>query len=268
MNELKKSAYIHGYGFEEKERLIGQACYWKDSLILKNLDLENDKTLLEIGCGVGAVLGILAQEYPGLTFTGIDVEPLQIELADDYLKRLGLRNVNLQQGNINKLPWDDNYFDYVYGIWILEHIKEPILPLREVYRVLKPGGKIILTETDLKTLLVYPEQTDFDYLQEGLWKLLARNGNPYIARRMGQMLQEIGFKNVTNQPLGFNFWQTELQEFVDYVIQWLAPTIPQMVEQLSLDPIKLKSGLDYWQNLPKIPSSVGGIIIYRCSGIK
>jgi ubiquinone/menaquinone biosynthesis C-methylase UbiE len=268
MKESEKSAYIHGYGFEEKERLIQQAYYWKDSLILKNLHLDNDKSLLEIGCGVGAVLGILGQEYPGLTLTGIELEPLQFQLADDYLEELGLKNVNLQQGNINKLPWDDNHFDYVYGIWILEHIKEPILPLSEVYRVLKPGGQIILTETDLKTLLVYPEHPDFDYLKEGLWALLARNGNPYIARRMGQQLQEIGFKNVTNQPLGFNYWHQELQEFVDYVTKWLAPTIPQMVEQLSLDPNQLKSGLDYWQNLPKIPSSVGGIIIYRCSGIK
>jgi ubiquinone/menaquinone biosynthesis C-methylase UbiE len=268
MNESKKSAYIHGYGFEEKERLVQQAYYWKDSLILKNLDLDNDKTLLEIGCGVGAVLGILGQEYPGLNLVGIDVEPLQLQLADDYLKGLGLRNVNLDQGNINKLPWNDNHFDYVYGIWILEHIKEPIIPLKEVYRVLKPGGKIILTETDLKTLLVYPEHPDFDGLKEGLWALLARNGNPYIARRMGQLLQEIGFKNVTNQPLGFNFWDQELQDFVDYVTKWLAPTIPQMVEQLSLEPNQLKSGLDYWQNLPNIPSSVGGIIIYRCSGIK
>ncbi len=154
MKESEKSAYIHGYGFEEKERLIQQAYYWKDSLILKNLHLDNDKSLLEIGCGVGAVLGILGQEYPGLTLTGIELEPLQFQLADDYLEELGLKNVNLQQGNINKLPWDDNHFDYVYGIWILEHIKEPIFALKEVYRVLKPGGQIILTETDLKTLLV------------------------------------------------------------------------------------------------------------------
>ncbi len=118
MKESEKSAYIHGYGFEEKERLIQQAYYWKDSLILKNLHLDNDKSLLEIGCGVGAVLGILGQEYPGLTLTGIELEPLQFQLADDYLEELGLKNVNLQQGNINKLPWDDNHFDYVYGIWI------------------------------------------------------------------------------------------------------------------------------------------------------
>ncbi|ACK67440.1 Methyltransferase type 11 [Rippkaea orientalis PCC 8801] len=268
MKDAIEAQYIHGYGFEERDRLIRQAYYWKDSLILKDLALEKNKKLLEIGCGVGAVLGILGKHYPDLSLAGIDLESYQINSARDYLEELGLYKVDLRQGNINNLPWDDHQFDYVYGIWILEHINDPLPCLKEVYRVLKPGGKIILTETDLKTLLVYPDTPELNYLNQGLWDLFVKNGNPYIGRRLGQILEEVGFQNVENKGLGFNFWNQELRLFVDYLNEWLPPTIPQMVEQLGLDKNTLEAGLNYWQNVPSLPSSVASAVVYRAQGWK
>jgi cyclopropane fatty-acyl-phospholipid synthase-like methyltransferase len=70
--------YIHGYSDTEQERLIQQAEYWREKLILKDLDYQAGEKLLEIGCGAGAVLGILGQTFPGLKLAGIDLEQKQI----------------------------------------------------------------------------------------------------------------------------------------------------------------------------------------------
>lgn len=267
---MKKNSthYIHGYSITEQERLICQADYWKDKLILRNLQFSSGEHLLEMGCGVGAVLGILGETFPELNLYGIDLKPEQVEYATHYLHQKELSKVTLKVGNIEQLPWPDNYFDYVYGIWILEHIKEPDATLKEAYRVLKPNGKIILNETDLMTLLLYPDSSHYQYLQQALWDLLAENGNPYIARRLGRLLEETGFKQVKNSPWGFHFVKQELRDFINYVDQWLTPTLPQMIEQLGKDKDQLELGLNFFRNLPNHPDGAASLVVYRAEGIK
>lgn len=89
--------YIHGYADEEQERLIQQAEYWKDDLILKDIKYNSGESLLEIGCGAGAVLGILGTAFPGLKLSGIDLEAKQIKYASQHLQKLGL-NADLKEG--------------------------------------------------------------------------------------------------------------------------------------------------------------------------
>ena len=66
--------YVHGYGTREQERLVEQAEHW---LIRDGNQLDPGTRLLEVGCGVGAVLAVLGQEFPGLHLFGVDIEPKQ-----------------------------------------------------------------------------------------------------------------------------------------------------------------------------------------------
>ncbi len=52
-------------------------------------------------------------------------------------------------GNVNELPFGDESFDVVYGRWLVEHLENPAIALREFYRVLKPGGRLALFTTNL-----------------------------------------------------------------------------------------------------------------------
>lgn len=262
--------YIHGYSDTEQERLIQQAKYWRDKLIIKDLDYQAGEKLLEIGCGAGAVLGILGQTFPGLQLAGIDLEPKQIDYAQNYLGHLGFSAVDLRVGDATQLPWQDNYFDHLYAIWFLEHLPNPLQVLQAAKRVLKPGGTITVTETDYRTMVVTLDSADYRYLIDSLCELLLRaRGNPAMGQSLGTLLFQAGFEGVNNQPFpvhhAYSLDRQELKGFIDYVDSWLAPTVEQAVAELGKDLARLQAGLDWFRRISDRPDGTISITIYRAS---
>ncbi len=83
--------YVHGYGTREQLRLVEQAEHWRHRLIADGTTLAPGTRLLEVGCGVGAVLAVLGQEFPGIRLHGVDIEPKQLDFARGHLERAGTR---------------------------------------------------------------------------------------------------------------------------------------------------------------------------------
>ncbi len=91
--------------------------------------------MLDVGCGTGANLEMLA----GFGVAeGVDVSAEALEFCNSR----GLRNV--KQGEAEKLPYGDSTFDLVTGLDVVEHLDDDLGGLREMYRVLKPGGSVLL----------------------------------------------------------------------------------------------------------------------------
>ena len=262
--------YIHGYSNLEQERLVRQAQYWRDSLILRNLDYRAGESLLEVGCGAGAVLNILREAFPGLKLAGIDLEDKQIKYAKNYLDCFNLGNVDLRVGDAAKLPWQDNYFNRIYAIWFMEHLPNPLKVLHEARRVLKPGGTITITETDYRTILITPESPNYRYLIDSLCELLLQaKGNPYIGQSLGTLLVEAGFDRVNNQPFAIHHAHClnskNLRDFIEYVDSWLAPTVEQAVTKLGKDIQKLQAGLDWFRGISDRHNGAASVTIYRAT---
>jgi ubiquinone/menaquinone biosynthesis C-methylase UbiE len=241
-------------------------------VILKDLDYQAGEKLLEIGCGAGAVLGILWQAFPGLKLAGIDLEPKQIDYAQKHLDHLGLSDSDLRVGDATELPWQDNYFDRIYAIWFLEHLPNPLQVLQAAKRVIKPGGTITVTETDYRTMLVTPESADYRYLIDSLCELLLQaQGKPSIGQSLGTLLVQAGFERVNNQPFpvhhAYSLDHQELKGFIDYVDSWLAPTVEQAVTQLGKDFQRLQAGLDWFRSISDRHDGAISITIYRASAI-
>ena len=265
--------YIHGYSNTEQERLIQQAQFWRDDLILRDINYNSGDKLLEIGCGAGAVLGILATAFKELKIAGIDIEAKQIEYARKYIDSLNIVNADLKIGDASQLPWQDNTFERIYMMWFLEHLSDPLSILQEAKRVLKPQGTIDIIETDYRTIVITPHSPDYQYLQNSLCELLLQSGgDPYIGQSLGNLLGEVGFNKVENRALSFHYNShqnpQQLLEFISYVDSWLAPTVPQIADKLGKDKAKLSNGLEEFRNVGIKENSAVTAVIYKATATK
>jgi len=109
---------------------------------LKRLDLHSGDRLLDIGCGTGALLAVLENRYPNVTFTGVD--PTQ-EMLDVASKRLS-KKVEIKQSWAEALPFETETFDVIVSCNMFHYIREPMTALEEMKRVLKPTGKMVITD--------------------------------------------------------------------------------------------------------------------------
>jgi SAM-dependent methyltransferase len=121
--------------------------------------------VLEIGCGTGADLLQFAKH--GAIATGVDLTARHVELAR---KRVGDRAVVLQ-ADMRHLPLEDESFDYVYSHGVLHHSDEPEKVVREIFRVLRPGGTI-----NIHVYAFWSYFTLWSFIRNGRkWKLHIEN---------------------------------------------------------------------------------------------
>jgi SAM-dependent methyltransferase len=97
---------------------------------------HHGEEVLEIGCGTGSDLLQFAKH--GALATGIDLTTRHVELAR---KRVGAIAI-VREADARNLPLEDESFDYVYSHGVLHHTDEPEQVVREMFRVLRPGGRI------------------------------------------------------------------------------------------------------------------------------
>jgi ubiquinone/menaquinone biosynthesis C-methylase UbiE len=105
---------------------------------------------LDIGCGDGELLFLLRDKYARLY--GMDVVESRLERIRG---RLGeARNIFLQAGDANDvLPYEDNYFDTVTALSMLEHVFDPYHFIKECHRILKPDGTLVVQVPNIAWLL-------------------------------------------------------------------------------------------------------------------
>jgi ubiquinone/menaquinone biosynthesis C-methylase UbiE len=100
------------------------------------------------------------------------------------------------------MPFPDATFDRVHGSWVLEHLREPERVLREVHRILAPGGQCLFLEVDNTTLRLVPPSAEVEHALELLNRAqLAGGGDPFIGRKLDGLLRTVGFSYVQVRPL-------------------------------------------------------------------
>lgn len=102
---------------------------------------DDARSVLDVGCNVGAFLSHCRECFPGLSLAGVEVNPVALEAA-----RQTLPGAELHQAGSEALPFADGRFDLVTCIEVLEHVPERLrkTSLQEMRRVLRPGGRLIL----------------------------------------------------------------------------------------------------------------------------
>lgn len=122
-------------------------------LLVEMLGAGPGDSVLDAGCGYGFHASRLARR--GLSVTGVDFSEAALGRAQHYLAQAGLGGqVELRQGNLLGLPFEDANFDYVSCWGVLMHIPEVERALEELVRVLRPGGRLVLAENNADSLHV------------------------------------------------------------------------------------------------------------------
>jgi len=160
-----------------KNKKISERIEW----FIKDIKLYCNKTqhpyVLDVGCFDGYTTYCLKQA--GFNPTGIDCSPKAIEEADKNVP-----NVPFTVGFAEELPFQDELFDAVIMSQVIEHLKEPVVALKEAMRVLKPNGLLLVTTPIGKNLLDPLHVRFFDYYKsgenvEGLYELFNQITNNY-----------------------------------------------------------------------------------------
>ncbi len=123
-------------------------------LMVRVLGLPTDVRVLEVGCGRGVALPVLARLLTPLRLTGLDREPAFLAEARVGLDLAG-QEAELVPGDVRCMPFPDGAFDLVVDFGTCYHIARPALALAEIARVLAPGG-LFVHETPLSQLLSHP----------------------------------------------------------------------------------------------------------------
>jgi arsenite methyltransferase len=161
---------------------VGKFAVW--ARVLGELALHGDETLLDLGCGRGAVLLAAAKLLPRGRAIGVDVwradqtaNSPQATLSNAALENVTDR-VAVQTADIRRLPFDDNSFDVIVSSLVIHNIASTVgrkQAVDEAARVLRPGGRIAIAD-------------------------LA------ATRRHAKHLRELGFNDVHRRNLGWRMW--------------------------------------------------------------
>jgi len=114
---------------------------------LLNCDAKTSCQILDAGCGVGGTSIYLAQKYPQVSFTGINIVPTHVTMAERFAhKRQVTANTRFHLQNYCQTSFPNNSFDGVIALESINYAHKDEDLITELYRVLKPGGRITILD--------------------------------------------------------------------------------------------------------------------------
>lgn len=143
IKEFSKAAKV----YETDHAGVYKMCRKDYPDVLAELEKEEFSDLLDCGCGTAPMLTLLQKKYPEKHYTGIDLTPEMISAA----KAKKMPGVQLIVGDCERLPFPPGSFDVVICCQSFHHYPNVQDFFNSVYRVLRPGGRLILRDMTAKS---------------------------------------------------------------------------------------------------------------------
>ena len=233
--------------------------------------LKPGMSILDCGCGPGAITFGLADTVAPGRVVGADIEPGMIEHATRLASEEGIQNVEFTVGDIYDLPFEDDEFDIVFSHSVTEHLSDPVRALRELRRVVKPGGLAGVVKTDWTFPFIVPESEGFSKffeLFEGGFNRIG--GSLKRGRYLGAFMREAGFEVIEVRNQVSNSFGDMTVPTAERFITWMdnIPLFRESVElgitsESELDAVR--AGMREWAAHPDAYFSLAGV---RALGLK
>lgn len=156
--------------------------------IIRYLDLRPSQKILNIWSRTGLAIPYLRRKCQGINIVNLEVSPKFIEIAQKKFPE-----EKFQKTDLENLPFEDNYFNYILSLETLEHVPKPLTFLQELYRTIKPNGLLVMSlppATAELPLRIY--ECFFDNHGEGPHKFLP-------SKRVKNLLKTTGFKIILHK---------------------------------------------------------------------
>jgi SAM-dependent methyltransferase len=181
---------------EEVRRLKAQARSSSSADRLRLTGLRPGDVALDVGCGPGVVTAELL-DVVGDGGRVVALEPLAAHLDAARALLEGRTNVELLQGALpdTKLPSDS--FDYVWSQYVFEYLADPLLSLRELVRVARPGGRVVVADIDGVGLWNWPFPEDLQQESQKLLQALRdARFDLHAGRKLFHLFRQVGLADV------------------------------------------------------------------------
>src|SRR5262245_9968420 len=172
--------------------------------LLDQAAIQAGHRVLDIGCGTGALVTMIKRLHPDVDVVGLDPDPKALTRARRKAEQTSLP-IRLDQGFSDELPYPDASFDRVFSSFMLHHLQagEKEKTLREVRRVLKPGGSLHLLDfggpesgqNGFLARLFHSSHSLKDNSDSRIIALMSRAGlvNPKVVGRRSMLLVKISY---------------------------------------------------------------------------
>ena len=162
-------------------------------------EFQDGWTMLDIGCGGGATLQRLLKRSENAKVYGIDISEESVAKARQVNADVLDKQVFIQQGNVEKLPYEDNTFDLITAVETVYFWQDLPHCLQEVRRVLKPDCQFAIMLEVIET--------------NSKWANVVEGMTVYSPEQIKQMLEKTGFKEVTLLGQNVNSYRMENGEW-------------------------------------------------------
>jgi ubiquinone/menaquinone biosynthesis C-methylase UbiE len=188
--------YIHGHDSSVVQQHQRRTAEEAAAFLLPQL--EPDMRLLDVGCGPGSITAGLGRHLPQGSVVGIEVVSDVLRSAQALIQEQAVENIELAEASVYGLPFVDDGFDAAYAHQVLQHLAHPVDALREMRRVVRPGGLVGVRDSDYGTMVSWPKSPSVIRFLE-LYHAVAEQagGDADAGRRIPTWMREAGFDDVT-----------------------------------------------------------------------
>lgn len=182
MNDKEKSrAYFNAH----RQSRLARGGYWRLDYghVLAEIEKLRPESLIDIGCGPGGFLRAVQKRFPEIQLNALD---LSEEMAGETQERLG-RSAVVTVGDTEHMPLESGQYNVVTCNMSIHHYPYPQGALNEMYRILAPGGTLLLNDMDCAAPIRALANRVFPRLPGGDVKM-------YTRREITEMIQNAGFE--------------------------------------------------------------------------